>query len=99
MTQRELLLANEGYRSRAKEEWERVRLLAFYATAPYAKKGFTPESIWIPGDESKEIQPTDKSKRIYLGREKIREAYLKSGFEISEEKLDKIVNLKNARKR
>ena len=89
MTQRELLCANDGYRVRQKEEWEKVRVLSWYATSPYhPKHGLPLEKVWIPTDEVEEIEV--KGGRVQLTRDEIREEYRRAGIKISEAQLDKI---------
>lgn len=98
MTQRELICASDGYRIRQDEEWERVRVLSFYMVTPYAKKGFTMDKIYIPGDDDRKEKHLEKKRkkkkfeRIKLTREQVREEWERAGLELSEEKLDEIMN-------
>lgn len=57
MTPREIELAYKGYRKRTDEQWEMVRISAYYSAAPHLKKDtFFLEDVKLP------IDKTDKKK-------------------------------------
>lgn len=91
LTPREMMCVYDGYRTRERNEWERVRMLAFYAASPWAKKGFKPSDVWIPTDEPKKV-PEGKGTRKTLSVDEIINEYEKSGFTISKEAAKRIAN-------
>jgi hypothetical protein len=56
MTPRELELAYNGYRSRVKEQWEMVRITAYYSMAPHYKN-LTLSKVQLPIDEKPHFDP------------------------------------------
>lgn len=95
MTFRELDNAVRGYRKRVDERdrmhWEMVRVTCFYTMYPHLKQGSLKKfiDVKIPIDEP-EATPEKIGKAKQLTREELKEQFKKSGFEISEEELDRI---------
>ena len=57
MTPRDIELAYNGYRKRKEEEWEMVRIQAYWSVAPHVdkKSAFKLSSIVLPIDKPKSI--------------------------------------------
>ena len=92
VTLKDLIKAVEGFKEDRKELWEMVRIQCAHSVAPHhdRKKGALKYSdIVLPIDPPKKHKV---GKRIALDKAGIKEAYLSSGFVLSEEKLEKIVN-------
>lgn len=91
---KDLIKAVEGFRDDRKEQWEMVRIQCAHSIAPHhdaKKRGALKYSdIVLPIDTPKVSSKVGK--RIVLDKDGVREAYLKSGFEIEEDELERIVN-------
>lgn len=90
LTPRELQVAAYGLEETEKAKWEQIRWAAYYAVTPYAKKGFKPDQIWLPIDAAKDAEFKTHGKVERLDRKQLAETWKKSGFKLSEEKLDSI---------
>jgi hypothetical protein len=92
MTLRELTCAYVGWRSKDREEWERVRTLCYYQVV--ASQGNA--KIKTPYDLFKhpwEIDNTPKrvGTRKVLSRDELAEAYKKSGIPMTDTQIDLMI--------
>lgn len=50
ITPRDVILAMQANEINEKNEWEKIRVLAYYGLAPWQSKGFKPEQVVMPID-------------------------------------------------
>lgn len=88
MTIRQIKCAVRGYRVRKREEWEMVRVLSAYTLAPHSRKVIRWKDITLPIDKEEEI--VTHGKRQKLTRDEVKRLYERSGFEVTDEFLERI---------
>lgn len=92
MTQNELMCAYDGYRKRMTEQWEIARMVSYYSAAPMMKSSFKMGDIRLPTDKLPERKRPSTKKM--LSADELKEMYRKSGFDIEDEEIERIIKLR-----
>ena len=87
-----------GYFEEEKRKKEIVRWQCYYSIVSHQKKGFKVSDIWLPGDEYQSKRRGKPGIKKLLDRDALKDTYNKSGFDISEDELDRIMDIRKQKK-